>query len=67
MEDAVKRTAQAASLLAHETYRTSTVRGRFRTYVEARGEEPPSRGYYRGRYKRALWSNRPYLTDRGSR
>lgn len=67
MEAAINRTALAASRLANEEYRTSTVRGVFRTYVEARGEEPPSRGYYRGKWKRALWSNRPYLTDTGSR
>lgn len=67
MEKAINATAAHASALAHETYRTSTVRGKFRTYVEARGEEPPSRGYYRGKHVRALWSSRPRITDTGSR
>lgn len=67
MEGAIARTALHASMLADEEYRTSTVCGRFRTYVEARGEEPPSEGWMRGRRYQALWSSRPYLTDTGSR
>ncbi len=61
MQGAIASTAARASALANEQYRTSTVRGVFRTYVEARGEEPPSGGYWRGWWRRALWSNRPHV------
>lgn len=67
MEDAIRRTASKASALANETYHVTTRRGRFRTYVEARGQEPPSAGYWRGKRVMALWSSRPVIRDTGSR
>lgn len=72
MQSAIEATAAHASALANEVYTTSTKKGAFRTYVEARGQEPPSgpgddNGYWRGYWARALWSSRPKITDTGSR
>lgn len=67
MQSAIEATAAHASALANETYTTSTKKGVFRTYVEARGQEPPSGGYWRGKKAAALWSSRPKITDTGSR
>lgn len=67
MEEAIHGTAARASALANERYTVSTCRGVFRTYVEAAGQPPHTKGYWRGKKVRALWSSRPRLTNTGSR
>lgn len=67
MMSAINATASQAGALANEHYTTNSHVGKFRTYVEARGQEPDTAGYWRGKRVQALWSSRPRMTDTGSR
>lgn len=51
----VEGVGSEASAIANESYTCAVRNGQNRPYAEARGEEPDTRGYWRGWRAQALW------------